>query len=321
MSTVILIIQFLAGLVLVLKGADWLTDGASSLARRWGMPSLFVGLTVVAFGTSAPELVVSLTSALKGQGDMAVGNVVGSNIFNTLAIVGVTALVCPVLCGHGLLRRDLPFCLFAALVLLVFCHWGGDTIGRLQGLSLLALMAAFLTVSIATAVRQSRKSGTDEREPHQAVLPLPRALGLCAGGLAALVLGGNWTVEGACGIAAWAGVSQSVIALTIVAAGTSLPELVTSVAAARKGDTDMAMGNVIGSNIFNICFILGLTATVRPLQCGQITAVDYTAQALGVLLVYFFCINSRRPRRIERWEGTVLVLVAVAYYVHSVLTA
>lgn len=305
---------FIVGLLVVVRGADWLTDGASAIARRLGVSSLTVGLTVVAFGTSAPELVVSVVSAVKGQTEMAIGNVMGSNIFNSLAIMGATALITPVACTPNNIRYEVPLSVVASVVLAAMiskdCLLPGD------GITLLCFFAVFLAYTFATA----RKGQTAASAPTPApaapdsAMPLRRAILLTALGLAGLILGGDSLVRGATGLALMMGVSQSTVALTIVAAGTSMPELVTSVVAARKGDTDMAMGNVVGSNIFNIFLILGVSATVAPLRLGTIGAVD-TAFLLGSsALLWVFCRFGRRHHYVTRPEGAVLVVAAAAYY-------
>ena len=251
---ILLILKFAVGLLLIIKGADWLTDGASDIARRFNISSLVIGLTIVAFGTSTPELVVSVVSAVQRQTDLAIGNVVGSNIFNSLAIVGVTAIICPVACSKGNIRYDVPLCLLASIVLFAMANdtlFGSDKdiISRSDGIVLLCFMAIFLSYSITLGI-SSNNDPIDEK--RSASIHLVKSVVLFLIGLAALVFGGEWIVDGASGIASHMGVSQAIIALTIVAAGTSFPELMTSVMAARKGDTDMALGNVVGSNIFNI---------------------------------------------------------------------
>ena len=364
MSTLYLIFQFVAGLALILKGADWLTDGASAMARRFNISSLVIGLTIVAFGTSAPELVVSVVSAINGQTEMAIGNVVGSNIFNTLAIAGITALICPIACSKNNIRYDVPFCLIASIVLFAMSNGllnrpftaGNQTvpenmISRGDGIVLLCFLLIFLAYTFAIA-RSGKKAAqnndaadakstsaqpdeaadakptevqTDAAETKpteaQTFMPMGKAILLFVVGLAGLVFGGNWLVDGASGIASLLGVSQSVIALTIVAAGTSFPELVTSVVAARKGDTDMAMGNIVGSNIFNIFFILGTAATISPLTIGHIGVVDFGTLLGGAVLLWLFCRFGKRYHYITRSEGLLLTLCAVAYYTYAVVTA
>ena len=319
------IAKFLVGLLIIIKGADWLTEGAAGIARRFNVSTLVIGLTIVAFGTSAPELVVSVISALDGQTDLAIGNVVGSNIFNSLAIVGITALICPVACSRGNIRYDVPLSLLASVVLLVMAsdeRLGGekDVISRADGIVLLCFMTIFLAYSITIAVNSSKSSDSQLGEhPAAATTPMARLIVMFVVGLAGLVMGGQWLVQGATGIAAGLGVSQSVIALTIVAAGTSFPELMTSVVAARKGDTDMALGNVVGSNIFNIFFILGTAATISPLGRGNIGGIDLAAMVTSAALIWVFCRYGKRYHYITRAEGAVLILGAVAYDAQAVV--
>ncbi len=317
METLLFIVKFLVGLVLIIKGADWLTDGASAIARRYGIPSLVIGLTIVAFGTSAPELVVSVVSALEGKTEMAIGNIVGSNIFNTLAIMGTTAIVFPVACSKNNIRIDVPFALLASGILMVMALHGND-ISRLDGIILLGCFLVFMAYTFRMAHSSKKNS---EPEAVTAPMAMWKAILLFLVGLAGLIFGGEWLVDGASGIALLLGVSQSIVALTIVAAGTSFPELVTSVMAARKGDTDMAMGNVLGSNIFNIFLILGVSSTVAPLSLGTITSVDLGIMTAGVVLLWLFCTYGRRYHYIERYEGILLVFCAIAYYTWKVLEA
>ncbi len=320
---ILLIAKFIVGLLLIIKGADWLTDGASAIARRFNVSSLVIGLTIVAFGTSAPELVVSVISAVQGQTDLAIGNVVGSNIFNSLAIVGITALICPVACTNGNIRYDVPLCVLASIVLFVMANdtlLGAehDIISRSDGIVLLCFMAIFLSYSITLGINSSNH--TTDNTPLSTT-PLWQSALLFLIGLAGLIAGGDWMVDGAAGIAAAMGVSQSIIALTIVAAGTSFPELMTSVMAARKGDTDMALGNVVGSNIFNIFFIVGTAATIAPLQRGNIAIIDFVTLVVGAALIWIFCRYGRKYHYITRTEGAVLTMCAILYYIQAIVNA
>lgn len=320
---ILLIAKFVAGLLLIIKGADWLTDGASHIARRFNVSSLVIGLTIVAFGTSTPELVVSVISAVKGQTDLAIGNVVGSNIFNSLAIIGVTALICPVACSKGNIRYDVPLCFLASIVLFVMANdtllgASKDVVSRSDGIVLLCFMAIFLSYSITLGINSSN----DAIDKIQSTTThLWKAVLLFIIGLAGLIVGGEWMVDGASGIATHMGVSQSIIALTIVAAGTSFPELMTSIMAARKGDTDMALGNAVGSNIFNIFFILGISATVSPLQRGNIGIIDFLTLVFGAALIWVFCRFGRKYHYITRSEGAALTMCAVVYYILSIIEA
>ncbi len=335
-DTLLFILQFIIGLVLILKGADFLTDGASSIARRFNISSLVIGLTIVAFGTSAPELVVSVISALEGHTEMAIGNVVGSNIFNTLAIMGITALVFPVACSKNNIRYDVPFCLVASIALFAMANdtflsrevSSESAISRSDGITLLCFFLIFLSYSFAIAKSGKKPDGIAISEQKQGEetegkkeMSMGKAILLFMVGLAGLIFGGDWMVDGASGIATLLGVSQSIIALTIVAAGTSFPELITSVVAARKGDTDMAMGNVVGSNIFNIFFVLGVSSTVAPLKLGNIQMFDFATLLAGAVFLWIFCKFGKRYHYITRFEGAILTLCAIAYYIYKVLNA
>ena len=339
-DTLLFILQFIVGLVLILKGADFLTDGASSIARRFNISSLVIGLTIVAFGTSAPELVVSVISALGGHTEMAIGNVVGSNIFNTLAIMGITALVFPVACSKNNIRYDVPLCLVASIALFALANdtflsrevCSESAISRSDGITLLCFFLIFLSYSFAIAKSGKKPDGIsiseqkkdaikDEAAEGKKEMSMGKAILLFLLGLAGLIFGGDWMVDGASGIATLLGVSQSIIALTIVAAGTSFPELITSVVAARKGDTDMAMGNVVGSNIFNIFFVLGVSSTVAPLKLGNIQMFDFATLLAGAVFLWIFCKFGKRYHYVTRFEGAILTLCAIAYYIYKVLNA
>ena len=308
------IVFIIVGVALVLWGADRLTEGASALARRMNVPEIVIGLTIVAAGTSAPELFVSLVSALKGTPDLAVGNVMGSNIMNTLLIVGVTAMVAPMVIARGTVKKDIPFSVMASVLLVVVMmdsflslSISGNVISRLDGVVLLAGFIVFMAYTFIMA----RKGGaeTPAVEEQQPMNPWLSLLWVAVG-LACLVFGSNLFVDSASSVAQALGVSESVIGLTIVAGGTSLPELATSVVAARKGQSAIAIGNVIGSNVFNILLILGLTALVCPMQIGGITVVDLTVMLLSVLVVWAF---SYTKYTVERWEGAVLTAGYAAY--------
>jgi len=311
-----MLLQFLfivIGVALVLWGADRLTEGASSLARRMNVPEIVIGLTIVAAGTSAPELFVSLVSALKGTPDLAVGNVVGSNIFNALLIVGVSAMVAPMVISKSTVKKDIPFAVMASVLLLVLCmdSWqslsiSGNHISRIDGIVLLAAFSIFMVYTFRVA-----KNGTavEASEEQKNVNPWLSAFYVVLG-LGCLIFGSNLFVDAASNVATTLGVSESVIGLTIVAGGTSLPELATSVVAARKGQSAIAIGNVIGSNVFNILLILGATAVISPMQIGGITLIDLGLTLLSVVIVWFF---SFTKYTVARWEGGVLTAIFLIY--------
>lgn len=312
------IVLLLGGLLLILLGANGLTDGAASVAKRFRIPTIVIGLTIVAFGTSAPELTVSLSSALKGSADIAVGNVVGSNIFNTLMIVGCTALFAPIAVTRNTLVKEIPLCILASLVLLVcgndiFLDGSSDNMLSItDGLVLLGFFAIFLSYTFAIASHGKPTNGQPEEETEIKELPLWKSLLYIVGGLAGLIAGGSFFVDGACGIARSLGVSESVIGLTLVAGGTSLPELATSVVAALKKNPEIAIGNVIGSNLFNIFFVLGCSASITPLHLAGITNLDlWMLVGSGVLFWLFGCFFGKRT--ITRVEGSVLMLAYIAY--------
>ena len=307
-------LYLLAGLVLILAGANYLTDGSVALAERFRVPGFLIGLTIVAVGTSTPELVVSFLSALEGEGDMAVGNVVGANLFNVFIILGVCALIRPLPLTRQNIRRDLPVGVAASLVL---CAMLADEvldpthparIGRIEGLAMLLLYV----LSVWTAARAARREQPAEDTP--AARPIAGWLMalMIVGGLAALVFGGEIFLHNAVAIARKLGVSESVIAITLVAGGTSLPELASSVVSLLKGKSEMALGNVIGSNIANILLILGVSATIRPLTMGGITTTDILMVVLSSLLLLLTAFTFRR-KQIDRWEGAIFLMIYVAY--------
>lgn len=310
------ILLLVGGLLLILLGANGLTDGAASVAKRFRIPDIVIGLTIVAFGTSAPELTVSVSSALKGSADIAIGNVVGSNLFNTLMIVGCTALFAPIVVTRNTLQKEIPLCILSSVVLLVCANDvflngdGADIISVTDGLLLLCFFAIFLSYTFAIARHTPDEAAGDEERIRQ--LPLWRSALYILGGFGALIAGGSFFVDGASGIARSLGVSESVIGLTLVAGGTSLPELATSVVAALKKNPEIAIGNVVGSNLFNIFFVLGCSASITPLHLTGITDFDlWVLVASGVLLWLFGLFFAKRT--ITRIEGGVLVLCYVAY--------
>lgn len=323
---VISILYLIGGLLLILKGAGLLTDGASAVARRWGVSDLVIGLTIVAFGTSAPELVISLMSAAEGSTELAVGNVVGSNIFNILVIIGVVAMVRPIRVGDSTMANELPMVFLSALALLAIGNGpllDGDAtaeITRVSGILLLLFFAIFMRYTFNQARRKPSEPTAAESKPATKPMSAPKAWLWVVLGLAMLIVGGDFFVDGASGIAKSMGVSEAIIGLTIVAMGTSLPELATSIVAARKGSSDMAVGNVVGSNIFNIFLVAGASATVRPLQFGQIGNVDLLTLSLACLL--FWVMGQWGGRRvILRWEGAILLCLYIVYTIYLIINA
>ena len=313
------ILLFIVGLALILSGANALTDGASSIAKRMKVSELVIGLTIVAFGTSAPELAVSAISAIKGNGDIALGNVVGSNLFNTLMIIGCTVLVRPLKVSRLLIKKEIPLCILASFVLILLCADATEGcvaggLSRTDGLVLLCFMAIFLshTFSIAAGEEQNvSESGIKE-------MPLWRAILFSIGGLLFLIAGGESFVRGASGLARALGASESLIAVTIVAGGTSLPELATSVVAALKGRSEMAVGNVVGSNLFNIFLILGLSSTISPIKLAGIGAIDLGMVLLSSIVLWFVGVFYKE-RTITRAEGALMIALYVAYTLYLIL--
>ncbi len=306
----------LLGLGLILGGANLLTDGASALARSRGVSDLVIGLTVVAFGTSAPELVISIMSAIKGSAGLAIGNVVGSNIFNVLAIIGITSMVRPIKVGKDIMTNEIPMVVLSALVLLVMGNSRildglPDAVTRVDGIILLIFFAIFMRYTFARAGKGGDEAPVPGQETVKA-MPMWKSLLWICGGLAGLIYGGDCFVRGASGIASSLGVSDAVIGLTVVAAGTSLPELATSVAAAVKGRPGMAVGNVIGSNIFNIFLVLGSSATIRSLPMGSVGNFDLLTLTGACLLFWLFG-RIIGQNTITRGEGALMTACYVAY--------
>lgn len=346
------IMLLVLGVIIVLKGADWLTDGAVNIATRFGVSQMVIGLTIVAMGTSMPEFCVSMVSALKGTPDLAVGNVVGSNTFNTLLIVGCSALVAPIMVKRSSVKRDIPFAVVASLLMLLFCLDGA--IGRVDAAVLFAGFCLFMFATLkyaktteeptaavatsgaatATAISEASSSETSSSEAsssetsdHEASsseasqvsgTSMLKAVVMLVVGLLCLIAGSNMFVDNASFVASSLGVSDAVIGLTIVAGGTSMPELATSMVSAKKGNSDIAIGNVIGSNVFNILMIIGITGLVKPMHIAGITTLDLIMMLASMLLMWFFC---RTTYKVKRWEGAVLTIVYLAYLTWLVMNA
>lgn len=317
-------VLLIVGLVLILGGANYLTDGAAAIARKFGLSDLIVGLTIVAFGTSAPELTISVMSAVDGNTGMAIGNVVGSNIFNTLLIIGAVALARPIHIGKGIMVNEIPLVILASVALLAMgCSpWldgNPSEISRVNGILLLLFFVIFMRYVFAQAGEskheQPGKPADSKPQPKMWLSAI-----MVVGGLAALIYGGDLFVDKASAIARSWGVSDAIIGLTIVAAGTSLPELATSLVAAVKGNSGIAVGNVIGSNIFNIFLVLGCAATVRPLPFGGISMLDLGVLTGSALLFWFFGWFFK-TRTITRIEGAIMVLCYILYITFLVMQA
>ncbi len=313
------IVVLLLGLALILGGANFLTDGAAAVAQRFCVPEFIIGLTVIAVGTSTPELVVSVLSAIAGKSDVAIGNVVGSNIFNVFVIVGVCAVIRPLPLTSGNIRRDIPFGMFGSLLLLFvacdrfFGFGDADRIGRAEGIGMFLLYIFLMWYTVKHTERPAAPATDRPAESQQpSSIKLWLAVVMIVGGLGALVGGGELFLDGATRIARKLGVSESVIAITLVAGGTSLPELASSVVSLLKGRAEMALGNVLGSNIANILLILGVSATIHPLSMGGITFADILMVVLSSLVLFLAAFTFRR-KAIDRPEGVFFLAIYIVY--------
>ncbi len=303
----------IVGFVLLIKGADFFVEGSSSVALRLRVPTLIIGMTIVAMGTSLPECSVSVTAALSGQNSLAISNVLGSNIFNLMAVCGFCALFCPLAVSKDTLKRDLPFSVICALLLFVLGFWD-NKVTRIDGILFLICFAIFLVMMIKSALR-ARAAGiqvTVEGEDAE-IIPIWKSIVFIIGGGAAIAFGGDLVVDSASTIAKTFGMSETLVGLTICAIGTSLPELVTSAVAARKNEVDMAVGNVVGSNIFNILFVLGIGSTISPISFITENMIDILILIVMSIVVWGF---TWTKQRISRGEGIIMLLVYVAFSVY-----
>lgn len=313
MLTEVLIL--ILGLALIILGAEWLVDGASGIARRLNISEFVIGLTIVGFGTSCPELVVSLTGAIAANSNISIGNVLGSNIFNTLLILGTTALVSPIAITRNNRLRDIPVTLMVTILLVVcgmshtlFKLGAADNLTRLEGVVFLVLFAIYIYFCFKT------DDGSSVEEAPAKEKPVAIAILLTLAGLAGLIFGGRWFVNSAVHIASALGVSDKFIAITLLAGGTSLPELAACIVAAAKKKGQLALGNILGSNIFNILLILGTSAVVSPISLGSISLVDVGVVLLSIVMVTLSSYTFRK-NEIDRPEGAIFVLTFAAYYV------
>ncbi|UEL48118.1 calcium/sodium antiporter [Terrisporobacter hibernicus] len=310
MTYIILLIGFL----LLIKGADFFVEGSSSIAKKFNIPSLIIGLTIVAFGTSAPEAAVSITAAMRGQNEMAIANVVGSNIFNILFVVGVTAMIKPIYVQKSTNLKEFPFLLLSSIVLAILAYdvwfqgYNENILTRADGLIFIALFIIFIYYLIDMAIN----SNDETSEENYKVMPLSKSILLSIGGLLGIIIGGNFVVNSASDIAMSLGMSENLVGLTIVAIGTSLPELATSIVAAKKGESDIAIGNAVGSNIFNILFVLGVSSCISnvPVQAEAFT--DMFVMIVSTIIVYVLAISNRK---INKVEGMIISLLYIAYFV------
>jgi len=315
-------ILFVVGIFLLIKGADYLVNGSSSLAKKFKVPTLIIGLTVVAFGTSMPELVVNIIAALKGSGSIAFGNIVGSNIANILLILGITSTITRMKVKRSTIWKEIPFSFLAAIILFVFSSTAVldrlvlNSIFRFEGILLLLFFAIFLYY-IFESTKKSKTQMEDKKLEIKKLSTLKIFLYIF-GGLIALYFGGKWTVEGAIVLARLIGMSEYFISLTIVSVGTSLPELITSIIAALKNDVDLAVGNVVGSNIFNIFLILGISSLITPILIPTFAVIDLVILLIITFFLFLFMFIGKK-HELERWQGITFVLMYIVYIIYLVL--
>ncbi|WP_373600868.1 calcium/sodium antiporter [Paraclostridium bifermentans] len=317
MSFLILIIGF----ILLIKGADIFVEGSSSIAKKFNVPPMIIGLTIVAMGTSAPEAAVSISSSLAGQNDMSIANVVGSNFFNILVVLGVSAIIAKLPVEENTIKKDTPFLIFISALLLVLGF--NLNLSRLDGVIFLILFAVFL-INMIKSNLNSRSNETSSGETAIAIevseekeaVSLPKTLVLCLVGIVGIVFGGDLVVDSATSIATAFGMSANLVGLTIVAMGTSLPEFVTSVIAVKKGETEIAIGNVIGSNIFNILLVLGLAALIHPMTISFIALIDTMFMTAITVLLYIF---MKKNNSLNRVHGIIFLVIYIAYMVYTIV--
>ena len=311
------ILLLVVGLALVVLGADWLVDGASAIARRSGISEFVIGLTIVGFGTSCPELVVSLTGAIEGLSDVALGNVIGSNVFNVLLILGLTALISPTAITRDNARRDMPIVLAVTLILLLFglkhtiFHISADGLSRIDGGIFILIFAGYIYYCFKTDKGSDVEADPDSVSDSKQT-KLPAAIGLVIAGLAGLIIGGRLFVDNAVDVGEASGISEKIIAITILAGGTSVPELATCLVAIAKKKDQLALGNILGSNVFNILLILGSSALVRPVSFASINVIDAAALVASGLLPMIWALTGRKDR-IDRFEGAMMLACYGAY--------
>ena len=317
MSFLILIIGF----ALLIKGADVFVEGASSIAKKFNVPSMIIGLTIVAMGTSAPEAAVSITSSLAGQNDMSVANVVGSNFFNILVVLGVSSIIAKLPVQKETIKKDTPFLILVSGLLLIFGI--NLKLGRIEGIALLSLFTYFLVSTIKSAKMATDSTSSETGETAIAIetesssqISLPKTILISLVGIVGIVVGGDMVVNSATSIATSFGMSANLVGLTIVAVGTSLPEFVTSIVAIKKGETEIAIGNVIGSNLFNILLVLGLAATINPIAMSMSAFIDIVFMVLITLLLYMF---MKKDNSLVKKQGIVLVVLYIAYMAYTIM--
>ena len=312
------ILFLIIGFVFLVKGADIFVEGSSSIAKKFKVPSIIIGLTIVAMGTSLPEAAVSVTASIANKNALAVSNVIGSNIFNLMMVIGVCAIMTPVAVNKATLKRDFPFSVICAILLLVLGLIGPMSLGHADGVIFLILFAGFIGLMIRSAMKASKEGNAVASEEIEAaeeikIMPVWKSLLFIVIGAVGIILGGDVVVDSASNIAAKFGMSQTLIGLTIVSVGTSLPELVTSIVAARKNEVDMALGNAIGSNVFNILFVLGIAGAISPMAFLTENVIDIVILVVFSLIVWLFAWTKKE---IKRGEGLIMVLLYVLYVVY-----
>lgn len=300
-------IYLIVGFVLLIKGADFFVEGSSSVAKKLRVPSIIIGMTIVAMGTSLPETSVSVSASIAAKNDLAISNVIGSNIFNLMVVCGICAVLCPLTVNGTTLKRDFPFSIVMAGLLMALGGIDG-VVGRFDGILFLVLFVVFLLIMIYSA-KKSRDNSAPEADEYK-IMPVWKCILYMVGGIAAIAAGGEMVVEGASDIARAFGMSENLIGMTIVALGTSLPELVTSVVAARKNELDMALGNVIGSNIFNILFVLGIASAISPVSYTNENLIDSAVLIVMSMIVLIFCLPKKR---LIRWNGASMLALYACY--------
>lgn len=312
------IVLLLIGFVFLIKGADLFVDGSSNIAKKLCVPSVIIGLTIVAMGTSLPETAVSVTASLVNNNTLAISNAVGSNIFNMMVVIGFCGVITPVAVQEETLKRDFPFSVICALLLLgMGCH--GMALDQMEGFVLVVLFIGFILTMIRAALkaRKTEQSQEDETEKQaEKTLPVWKCLLFVVIGVVGIALGGDWVVEGASTVATAFGLSQTLIGLTIVSIGTSLPELVTSVVAARKKEVDLAVGNAIGSNIFNILMVLGIASTISPIDFIMNNVIDIVILVVFSIIVWMM---AKSRKKMERREGLIMLLLYAGYMVYIIV--
>ena len=315
-------VLLIIGFVLLVKGADVFVDGSSSIAKFFKIPSIIIGLTIVAFGTSAPEAAVSIIAGINGSNGIAVGNVIGSNMFNLLMVIGISAVIKPIVIQRQIVTKDFPYMLLATLALAVmsydvlFGNGSSNVISRNEAIILLLLMGIFLFYTISSALRYRKENISNESEEEKPKYSIGISILLTIGGLAGIIIGGQLVVDSAEKIALGFGMSETLVGLTIIAVGTSLPELVTSIMAARKGESDIAVGNVVGSNIFNLLFVLPASAVITPMGINSQSLTDMIILIGISILTYFFCVTKKKVNRIE---GAILAALYAAYLAYAII--